>query len=64
MMKKISIDEVIEHCERKVKKIEKMFKRTHLESEDCFVADLIYKEYWGYRQVAEWLNELKCYRKE
>lgn len=58
-MERLSIDEVIGHCERKVQQIEKMFRREHLESENCGIADIVYKEYWEHRQVADWLKELK-----
>lgn len=58
-MKRLTIDEVIQHCKRKVAKIESMFRKEHLESDNCGVADVIQNEYWEHRQVAEWLEELK-----
>ena len=61
-MGRLSIDEIIAHCERKVQKIETMFKKEHLESDNYGIADLIQKEYWEHRQVAEWLKELKSYK--
>ena len=61
-MERLTINEIIEHCKRKVDHIEKTFRRSHLESENCGVADIIYKEYWEHRQVAEWLEELQAFK--
>lgn len=61
-MKRLTMYEVIEHCKRKVGKIETMFRKEHLESDNCGVADMIQKEYWEHRQVAEWLEQLKSYK--
>lgn len=61
-MERLTMYEVIEHCKRKVQKIEAMFRKEHLESDNCGVADLIQNEYWEHRQVAEWLEQLKAYK--
>lgn len=61
-MERLTMYEVIEHCKRKVQKVETMFRKEHLESDNCGVADLIQKEYWEHRQVAEWLEQLKAYK--
>ena len=59
---RLTIYEIIEHCKRKVRKIESMFRKEHLESDHCGVADIIQKEYWEHRQVANYLRELQQYR--
>ena len=59
---RLTIYEIIEHCKRKVRKIESMFRKEHLESDNCGVADIIQKEYWEHRQVANYLRELQQYR--
>ena len=59
---RLTIEEIIQHCKRQVQKIEKMFKKDHLENDDCGVADIIQKEYWEHRQVANYLEEIQAYR--
>lgn len=52
-MNRLTIDEIIEHCKRKVKQFEKMYNHK---------LDNFTKEYWEYKQVAEYLIDLKQYR--
>lgn len=60
---KLTIDEVIEHCKRKVQKyescvdVEKIIAETGKET--SFV-----KEYLEHKQVAEWLKALKRYQQQ
>lgn len=60
-MNRLTIDEIIEHCKRKVKQFERMYnhKLDYLENEPL---DNFTKEYWEHKQVAEYLTELKQYR--
>lgn len=58
-MERLSIDEIIEHCERKTKIYEKSVGVEFLETTS--LTDSI-KEYWEHRQVKEYLEELKKYR--
>lgn len=55
---KLTIDEVIEHCHRKVTVWERRFSR----GLDKNAGDDFIKEYWEHKQVAEWLKELKKYK--
>lgn len=59
-MGKLSIDEVIEHCKRKVEKMESFSSRE--KCENWSLNSQYGKEYWEHRQVAEWLKELKAIR--
>ena len=59
-MEKLSIDEVIEHCKRKVEMMEKFSSRE--KCENWSIDSQYAKEYWEHRQVAEWLEELKRWR--
>ena len=61
-MERLSIDEVIAHCNRKVDFWEKVFTRENLENSDFNDIHNRDKEYWEHRQVSEWLEELKSYR--
>lgn len=54
---RLSIDEVIEHCDKKCSSAERCWGRNHLET--CSMNNYYAKEYWEHRQVAEWLKELK-----
>ena len=58
--KRLSIDEVIAHCNRRVERFESFSSRENCEN---WSLDSQYgKEYWEHRQVAEWLEEIKVYR--
>ena len=59
-MERLSIDEVIDHCNRKVKWWEKLIPRAKFENRD--INDSACREYWEHRQVAEWLEQLKSYK--
>ena len=57
-MGKLTIDEVIGHCERTVERFEKQTSRATLEKRP--IGEIFIKEYWEHRQVAEWLKELQA----
>lgn len=59
MMERLTIDEIIEHCERKTKLYEEIGKSVDFETIE--LTDAI-KEYWEHKQVKEYLEELKQYR--
>lgn len=59
MMERLTIDEIIEHCERKTKIYEKSVGVEYLKTTS--LTDCI-KEYWEHKQVSEYLKELKQYR--
>ena len=58
-MERLTIDEIIEHCERKTKFYEEVGKSIDFETTE--LTDAI-KEYWEHKQVKEYLEELKRYR--
>ena len=57
-MERLTIDEIIEHCDRKVEKYEKACGVKYLETT---VMGNGIKEYWEHKQVAEYLKKLKEY---
>lgn len=58
---KLTIDDIIGHCNRHTERTEKHMKRETLEEIPIEESTFI-KEYWEHRQVAEYLEELKKYR--
>lgn len=58
-MERLTIDEIIEHCERNTKLYEEIGKSIDFETIE--LTDVI-KEYWERKQVKEYLEELKRYR--
>lgn len=60
-MGRLTIQEVIKHCERHVKGIERNFEmyRNWLELEPMTIS---VKRYWEHKQTAEWLKELQHYK--
>ena len=61
MTERLSIDEIIGHCERKVIALEDIFgkeKITQMPIQDTVIA----KEYWEHKQVAAYLRDLKAIR--
>lgn len=58
-MEKLTIDEIIDHCERKTEQYERFHKREYLEAMP--LASSVMKEYWEHRQVAKYLRKLKDY---
>lgn len=58
-MEKLTIDEIIGHCERKTEQYERFYKREYLETMPLTSSAI--KEYWEHRQVAEYLRKLKDY---
>lgn len=59
-MERLSIDEVIAHCNRQTKDYERLNGKTELENADISLNFI--KQYWEHRQVAEWLKQLKVYK--
>lgn len=59
-MEKLTIDEIIGHCERRTKQYERLFGKECLET-TLLISSRI-KEYWEHRQVAEYLKKLKEYQ--
>lgn len=59
-MGKLTIDEIIGHCERKTEQYERFYKREYLETMPLTSSAI--KEYWEHRQVAEYLKKLKGYQ--
>ena len=58
-MERLTIDEVIEHCERTAGNAEMMFREIH--NSDNF-EKIASKNYWEHKQTGEWLKELKRYK--
>lgn len=61
MIERLSIDEIIGHCERKVAALEDIFSKEKIAQmpiQDTVIA----KEYWEHKQVAAYLRELKAIR--
>ena len=60
-MGRLTIQEIIEHCERHVKGIERNLEmcRNWLELEPMPIS---VKRYWEHKQTAEWLKELQHYK--
>ena len=61
-MARLTIDEVIEHCNRHIERTEKHYLKEDLENYPVDNNDFI-KRYLEHRQTAEWLMELKKYKK-
>lgn len=57
-MERLTIDEIIEHCDRKAEIYEKVCGVKYLETKGM---DTGIKEYWEHKQVAEYLKKLKNY---
>lgn len=56
-MERLTIDEIIEHCDRKTKMYEKACDIKYLET----TMNNSTKEYWEHKQVAEYLRKFKDY---
>lgn len=61
LTEKLTIDEVIAHCNRHTQRIEKRLGKEQLEKMPIEDFDIL-KEYWEHRQVAAWLEQLKEYQ--
>lgn len=59
-MGKLTIDEIIDHCERKTELYERMVGKERLETTP--LNSSVIKEYWEHKQVAEYLKKLKEYQ--
>ena len=57
-MERLTIDEIIEHCDRKTGMYEKACDVKYLETS---VMGNRIKEYWEHKQVSEYLRKLKDY---
>ena len=57
-MERLTIDEIIEHCDRKIEMHEKTCDIKYLETATM---NNPIKEYWEHKQVAEYLRKLKEY---
>ena len=57
-MERLTIDEIIEHCDRKTRMYEKACDVKYLET--AVMGNRI-KEYWEHKQVSEYLRKLKDY---
>lgn len=57
-MGRLTIDEIIEHCDRKTEMYEKACDIKYLETTTM---NNPVKEYWEHKQVAEYLRKLKAY---
>lgn len=57
-MERLTIDEIIEHCDRKTEMYEKACDVKYLETTTM---NNPIKEYWEHKQVAEYLRKLKDY---
>ena len=57
-MERLTIDEIIEHCDRKTGMYEKAYDIKHLETTTM---NNTTKGYWEHKQVAEYLRKLKEY---
>ena len=57
-MERLTIDEIIEHCDRKTEMYEKVCDIEYLEKTTM---NNPIKEYWEHKQVAEYLRKLKEY---
>lgn len=61
MTERLSIDEIIGHCERKVIALEDIFGKEKIAQMPIHGA-AVAKEYWEHKQVAAYLRELKAIR--
>lgn len=61
MTERLSIDDIIGHCERKVVFLEDMFSKNKI-AQMPIQDGVISKEYWEHKQVAAYLRELKAIR--
>lgn len=59
-MGKLTIDEIIGHCERKTEQYERLFGKERLETTPLISS--VIKEYWEHKQVSEYLKKLKEYQ--
>ena len=59
-MERLSIDEIIAHCERNVQKNETTMSKEQFEKNE--MDSWFMREYWEHRQVAEYLKEIQQYR--
>lgn len=59
-MDKLTINEIIGHCERRTEQYERLFGKERLETTPLISSRI--KEYWEHRQVAEYLKKFKEYQ--
>lgn len=58
-MGRLTIDEVIKHCDETIEQTERVFRIMH---DGGDFGQIESKSYWEHKQVAEWLAELKRYK--
>lgn len=54
-MERLTIDEIIGHCERKTEQFELFFEKERLETTPLISSTI--KEHWEHKQVAEYLKK-------
>lgn len=59
-MERLTIDEIIGHCERKTEQYERLLGKEWFETTPLTTS--VAKEYWEHKQVAEYLKKLKEYQ--
>ena len=59
MAERLTMQEIIDHCEKTIQQIEYMYKTLY---DDDSYEHIVSNRYWEHRQVAEWLKELRCYK--
>lgn len=58
-MGRLTIDEVIKHCDEAVEQSDRVFRILH---DGGDFGQIESKNYWEHKQTAEWLRELKRYK--
>lgn len=61
MTERLSVDEIIDHCERRVAALEDIFGKEKILQMPIQGA-AVSKEYWEHKQVADYLKELRAIR--
>ena len=59
MAERLTMQEIIDHCEETIQQIEYMYKTLY---DDDSYEHIVSNRYWEHRQVAEWLRELQKYK--
>lgn len=61
MVERLSVDEIIDHCERRVAALEDIFGKEKI-AQMPIQGAAVAKEYWEHKQVADYLKELRTIR--
>ena len=59
-MERLTLEEIIDHCERKTELVEKYTRNGYFETAP--IESNVVREYWEHKQVAEYLQELLAYK--